>query len=81
MIIPGERLEILAGSFESGETFAIESLAYNRMTFVKSKHSQFAMVTVGKLQPTKASVPETFRTINSLAEQNAVVNRQVKFFS
>ena len=79
MIIPGERLEILAGPFESGETFAIESLPYNRMTFVKSKHSQFATVTVGKLQPTQALVPDALRTINSLAAQNASVNRQVKF--
>ena len=79
MIIPGERLEILAGPFKSGENFAIESLPYNRMTFVKSRHRQFATVTVGTLQPTQVFIPETLRSINSLAAQNASVSRQVRF--
>ncbi len=79
MIVPGERLEILAGPFTNGETFGIESLPYNRMTFVRSKQSRFATVTVGTTHPTRAVIPSTLRAIESLANQHAVVNRQVTF--
>lgn len=79
LIIPGERLEILAGPFNKYETFAIESLPYNRMTFVKSRRARFATVTVGALKPTVAFIPENLRTIGSLVSTDAITNRHVKF--
>ncbi|HYF31081.1 MAG TPA: multicopper oxidase family protein [Chitinophagaceae bacterium] len=79
LITPGERLEILVGPFNKGDSFAIESLPYNRMTFVKSKHRRFATVTVGNLQPTLAFIPTSLRTIEPLATHAVAVNRRVKF--
>jgi FtsP/CotA-like multicopper oxidase with cupredoxin domain len=78
LITPGERVDILAGPFDEGDHFYIESLAYNRMTFKKSKKESFARVTVGKPMPTVVSVPEIFTKIEPLAEANAPVNRKVK---
>ena len=78
LIVPGERLDIIAGPFIEGETFAIESLAYNRMTFVKSKRSRFATVTVGAPKLSTAFVPASFRNIELLAPPDAVPTRHVK---
>jgi len=78
LITPGERIDILAGPFNEGETFAVESLAYNRMTFLKAKRQKFAMVKVGEAKPSIASIPETLREIEALAPQSAPVTRKVK---
>jgi len=39
LITPGERYDILAGAFSEGEVFSMESLAYNRTTFLKQNRS------------------------------------------
>ena len=78
LITPGERLDIVAGPFNEGETFAIESLPYNRMTFVKAKKKKFATVVVKESKPSIAFIPETLRIIEPLAWQDAPVTRQVK---
>ena len=77
LITPGERIDI-AVAFTAGESFAIESLPYNRMTFLKPKRETFATVTAGVAKPSKAFIPETLRTIEPLALQNATVNRKIK---
>ncbi len=77
LITPGERIDI-AIAFAEGETFAIESLAYNRMTFLKPKRETFATVQAGEVKPTKAFIPDTLRTIEPLAMQDAVANRTIK---
>lgn len=77
LITPGERLDIVVGPFEEGETFAVESLAYNRTTFLKAKRETFATVKVGASRPSRAHVPERLRTIEPLAEQGAAVTRRV----
>lgn len=77
LITPGERIDI-AVTFTAGETFVIESLAYNRMTFLKPKRETFATVTAGEDQPTKAFIPDTLRTIEPLAMQDAAINRTIK---
>lgn len=77
LITPGERIDI-AVTFTEGEKFVIESLAYNRMTFLKPKRETFAAIHVGEDQPTKAFIPDTLRTIEPLALQDAGVNRTVK---
>ncbi|MDX1943530.1 MAG: multicopper oxidase family protein [Saprospiraceae bacterium] len=78
LITPGERIDIAAGSFTEGETFAIESLAYNRMTFLTAKRETFATVKVGENKSSKAFIPETLRMIEPLAPQDAGVNRKIK---
>jgi len=78
LITPGERLDIVVGPFEAGDLFHIESLAYNRMTFLRAKRQRFATVRVGSPAPTKAYVPRRLRRIDSLVEANAEINRSVK---
>ena len=78
LITPGERLDILAGPFEEGETFSIESLPYNRTTFLKAKRQQFAKVIVGKFKNSRALIPGTMRKIEPLAAQGMKVNREIK---
>ena len=78
LIVPGERYDIAVGPFEEGKTFSIESLPYNRMTFVKSKHSKFATVQVGAPAASRASVPPAMRSIEPLASQGAAITRTVR---
>ncbi len=79
LITPGERIDIIAGPFTQGETFAIESLPYNRMTSIKPKHQQYATVKVGAAKSSVAFIPENLRKIEALAPQDAPVTRKVKF--
>jgi FtsP/CotA-like multicopper oxidase with cupredoxin domain len=78
LITPGERLDIVVGPFDEGETFALESLGYNRMTFLKAKRQTFATVKVIEPRPSIAFLPEQLRTIDPLAPQGAPVNRKIK---
>lgn len=79
LLTPGERVDIIAGPFNQGETVAIESLPYNRMTTIKSKQAQYASVKVGQSKPSLAIIPQRLRRIEPLAPQNAPVTRKVKF--
>lgn len=78
LITPGERLDIAVGPFNAGETFTIESLAYNRTTFLKAKQETFATVIIGADKPGKAFIPERLRTIEALAQQDAPVSRKIE---
>lgn len=78
LIVPGERYDILVGPFQQGERFTIDSLPYNRMTFVKSKHTTFATVEVGAVAVSRAEVPSRMRSIESLATQDAAITRKVR---
>lgn len=77
MLTSGERVDIAIGSFKPGEEFTIESLPYNRVTFVKNKHTVFANVKVAALKSTKAVLPNELRKIKQLANPNAIVNRKI----
>jgi FtsP/CotA-like multicopper oxidase with cupredoxin domain len=79
LLTPGERIDIIAGPFNEGDNFSIESLYYNRMTFLKSKRQVFATVNVGESTQSIADIPETLREIEPLAHQHAAVTRKVKF--
>ncbi|HET6556102.1 MAG TPA: multicopper oxidase family protein, partial [Prolixibacteraceae bacterium] len=79
LITPAARIDIAAGPFNEGETFAIESLGYNRGTFLKAKREKFATVVVGEEKPSVAFIPKTFRKIEPLARQDAEITRKVKF--
>lgn len=78
LITPGERLDIAMGGLEAGETFALETLPYNRMTFLKSKRKTYATVKVLDAKPSVAHLPAQFRIIEPLTTQDAAVNRKVK---
>ena len=78
LITPGERMDIVVGPFQVGETFSMESLPYNRMTFLKARRDKFATVKVEEAKPSVALIPETLRKIDSLAPQNATITRKVK---
>ena len=78
LITPGERLDIGAGPFNEGETFTIESLGYNRTTFLKARRQAFATVKVKEPKPSIAFLPERLRTIEQLAPMNAPVSRKIK---
>jgi FtsP/CotA-like multicopper oxidase with cupredoxin domain len=78
LLVPGERVDIVAGPFAEGETFAIESLPYNRMTFLKAKRQTFATVKVKDFKESVVSIPETLRDIEPLATQDTAITRKVK---
>ena len=78
LIVPGERLDIVVGPFEEGQNFLIESLPYNRMTMVKTKHEIFATVKVGSNGKSVAFLPEKLRVIEPLADRDAAITRKVK---
>ena len=79
LLIPGERIDIAVGPFNENETFSIDSLKYNRMTLVKSNDVQLATVKVGLSKDSIADLPYRLRSIVTLAEQNAIPNRKIKF--
>ena len=79
LMIPGERIDIAAGPFIEGENFSIESLPYNRTTFVKTKNVQLANVMVGEAKSSIAFIPSNLREIEPLAHQQAAINRKIEF--
>ena len=79
LLTPGERVDIIAGPYSEGESFSIESLPYNRMTFLKAKREVFATVKVEESRPSVAFIPGMLRKIEPLAPQTAVVNKKIKF--
>jgi FtsP/CotA-like multicopper oxidase with cupredoxin domain len=79
LITPGERIDLAVGPFAENEVFSIDSLKYDRMTFIRSRDVQMATVKVGESKPSIADLPDNLRKIESLAPQNAVVNRKIKF--
>ena len=79
LLTPGERVDILAGPFEEGDRFNIETLEYNRVTFVKSRREKFGEVHVGKRMSSIASIPDMLREIAPLASYDHPVNRKIKF--
>jgi len=79
LITPGERLDILVGPFKEGDSFPIDALSYNRVTFLRPKQETFATVRVGSAKATVASIPEILRVIEPIAAQDAAINRTIKF--
>ena len=78
LLTPGERVDILAGPFPENDKFYIESLPYNRMTFLKAKRQQFAEVLVGQKKKSNVKIDNGGRRITQLAPSNAPVNRKIK---
>jgi FtsP/CotA-like multicopper oxidase with cupredoxin domain len=78
LITPGERYDILVGPFKPWETFNIETLPYDRTTFLKAKRQKYATVHVTEHRPTKAYIPNKLREIPALATPDAAATRTVK---
>lgn len=78
LITPGERLDIVVGPFEKGDTFPIDALSYNRSTFLRPKTQTFGTVEILDEKPSVAFIPESLRVIEPLAPQDAAINRTVK---
>lgn len=77
LMTPGERFEIIVGPFEEGTVLSMESLPYNRMTFLKPKRETFATIRVGRVATSVAHVPEALRIIEPLAAPHAEVSRRI----
>ena len=78
LITPGERMDIVVGPFNEGETFLIESLPYNRTTFLRPKRESFGTVKVGERRKSTAFIPDTLRKIEPVARQDEPVTRKIK---
>jgi FtsP/CotA-like multicopper oxidase with cupredoxin domain len=74
-----DRVEILVGPFEEGQTLPIEALKYMRSTFKRRGKESFGNLMVGPAKPSQASVPERLRTIEPLIGADATPNRTVTF--
>ena len=79
LITPGERIDIVVGPFIENDSFPIESLSYNRVTFLKPKRQTFATVKVLEEKLSVAKIPATLRSIQRLAEQQTSATRSIKF--
>jgi FtsP/CotA-like multicopper oxidase with cupredoxin domain len=73
-----DRVEILVGPFEEGQTLAVEALRYDRMTMGRRGTERFATLRVGSAKPSAARIPERLRTIEPLAPSDATPTRTVK---
>lgn len=76
LIAPGERVDIVAGPFEAGDTFSINALKYDRMTFLKARTHTYATVNVLENKPSVAFIPEKLRDIQPLTSSETMVNRK-----
>ena len=76
LLAPSDRVEIAVGPFSSGESIAIESLAYDRGVG-KGRMQRFATLRVGPPAPSKAAIPERLRAIEPLVEAGVVPTRTV----
>ena len=79
LIIPGERIDIAVGPFNENDVFSIDSLKYERTTFVRSRDIKMATIKVDASKSSIADLPYNLRKIEQLVSQNADVNRQIKF--
>jgi len=73
-----DRIDILVGPFEAGESLEVQALRYNRMTFGRRGTETFATVRVGRAAPSIAAIPSRLRQIPLLAALDATPNRTVK---
>jgi FtsP/CotA-like multicopper oxidase with cupredoxin domain len=77
LLAPADRVELAVGPFSEGETFALESLPYDR-GMVKNNGGRYATVRVGSPAPSRAQIPKTLRTIEPLVTGDVPPNRTVE---
>ena len=74
-----DRVDILVGPFEEGQTVTIDSLRYLRSTIRMRGKESFGTLLVGPPKPSRAYIPSRLRTIESLVGADATPNRTVRF--
>ena len=79
LLPPADRVDLLVGPFEEGETLTIDSLRYLRSTMKMRGTERFGTLKVETEKPSRASIPRRLRTIEPLAGADATPNRKVKF--
>lgn len=78
MITPGERVDIIAGSFNEGDVLLLESLPYNRITMVRPTRKTLATVVVGKEKESIVTGNTLGRKVEALTSADAVVTRRIR---
>jgi FtsP/CotA-like multicopper oxidase with cupredoxin domain len=76
LMTPGERYEIAVGPFDEHESFAVESLPYNRGLGMSRRRS-YARVTVGSIKATATSFPYPLRSIEPFPNTGQVTPKKV----
>ncbi len=74
-----DRVDILVGPLEEGQTLPIDALRYARMTIEKRGDERFGTLVVGPAKPSRAAIPAHLRTIEPLVRGEARPNRTVRF--
>ena len=62
---------------QEGESIAIETLSYNRMTIARSRRESFATLRVGSAAESRAAIPSTLRYIEPLVTGPITPTREV----
>ncbi len=78
LLATADRVDILVGPLEEGQTLAVESLRYDRTTIRRRGTERFATLKVGPKKPSVAAIPERLRTIEPLAAPDAPPTRTVE---
>ena len=77
LLAPSDRVDIVVGPFEAGETVMIESLPYDR-GLGRRNAERFATLRVGPAAPSKAELPARLREIAPLVEGAVLPTRTVR---
>jgi FtsP/CotA-like multicopper oxidase with cupredoxin domain len=77
LLTPADRVELAVGPFEEGESLAIETLPYNRMTMARPRRERFATLRVGPAAASRAVIPSSLRRIEPLVTGPATPTREV----
>ena len=77
LLTPADRVELAVGPFAEGETLAIDTLPYNRMTVARSRRERFATLRVGPAAPSRAAIPSTLRQIDPIVTGPVTPTREV----
>ena len=77
LLAPSDRVELVVGPFETGDTVVIESLPYDR-GLGKGDAERFATLRVGPAAPSRAQLPATLRPIVPLTSGPMLPTRTVR---
>jgi FtsP/CotA-like multicopper oxidase with cupredoxin domain len=77
LLTPGDRAHLAVGPFKDGETFAVESLPYDRRVIARNKRESFATVLVDAAQSSHATVPQTLREVEPLVVGEVAPSREI----
>jgi FtsP/CotA-like multicopper oxidase with cupredoxin domain len=76
LLVPGDRVELAVGPFDEDTTMDLVSLPYNRMAG-PSRRERLGTLNVGPKRESISRMPEHLRTIQPIADADAVPGREV----